>query len=135
MDQFASDLVRDLAIARLLITQWWELLDRAGALWRYAPSGSPANLFSRPPAWIPREARVPLQAIFDDLALWHGARWPEVPLEAMLTLGTARAALTRAWPALLENDHVTLRTLLRIALQRYGEHGFMTPRCSLHWLS
>jgi uncharacterized protein YjhX (UPF0386 family) len=37
-DQFASDLVRDLAVARLLITGGWDLLDQADAP-RWAPRG------------------------------------------------------------------------------------------------
>jgi hypothetical protein len=127
-DQFASDLLRDLAVARLLITQGWDLLDRAGApRWalravRLACQSTLAGAGSDSEG-----ARIPLQATFDDLAKRHGERWAELPSEAMLTLGSARDVLARAWPALLEDDRSTLRMLLRLALQRYCEHGFGDP--------
>jgi hypothetical protein len=100
-DEFASDLVRDLAIARLLITSGWHLLDQAGApRWalraarlacqaRLAAAGAGSEL-----------ERTTIQAVFDELAKEHGSRWAEVPMEALLTLGNAQDALTRAWPAL-----------------------------------
>jgi hypothetical protein len=123
-DQLASDLVRDLAVARLLITDGFDLLAEAGA-----------------PRWALRAVRLAcqailsagpnteerwgwLQSVFGDVAARHGRRWAEVPLEAMLTLGSPQQALTRAWPGLLAEQRAGLRTLLRLALQRYTRHGF-----------
>ena len=48
-DRFASDLVTDLAVAQLLITEGWELLSRAGA-----------------PRWALRAARLACQAVIID---------------------------------------------------------------------
>jgi hypothetical protein len=126
-DQFASDLVRDLAVARLLITEGWDVIDRAGAP-RWALRAVRLACQSALAAAEDSEgARIPLQAAFDDLAKRHGGRWSEVPLEAMLTLGTVRDVLARAWPTLVEGDRSTLRTLLHLSLQRYTEHGFADP--------
>ena len=71
--------------------------------------------------------RINLETVFVGLAGTHGQRWAEVPLEALLTLGTARDVLTRAWPALLAARHAGLRTVLRLALQRYSRHEIGDP--------
>jgi hypothetical protein len=127
-DEFASDLVRDFAVARLLIVDGWGILDQAEApRWtlravrlacqaRFVDAGEETEA-----------ARAQLQAEFQALGERHGSRWAEVPLEALLTLGTAGAALSRAWPALVERETTELRTLLRLALQRYSSLGFGEP--------
>lgn len=69
------------------------------------------------------EAWGRLQTTFADLAAQHGQRWAEVPLEAMLTLGSSQEALARVWPKLLVDEAAGLWTLLRLALQRFAEHG------------
>jgi hypothetical protein len=123
-DQFASDLVRDLSVARLLIIEGWGLLAQAGApRWalRAVRLACQATLSAGPNA---EEAWGRLQSVFGDLAAQHGQRWAEVPLEAMLTLGSPQEPLTRVWPGLLGEQRAGLRTLLRLALQRYSEHGF-----------
>jgi hypothetical protein len=119
-DQFAGDLVRDFALARLLIVDGWEPLDLAGApRWairavRLACQGALIAAGSN------RErVRVGLHATFDDLATRHGTRWSELPVEALLTLGSARDALAEAWPAIAAADDTELMTLLRLAEQRY----------------
>jgi hypothetical protein len=122
-DEFASDLIRDLAVARLLISAGWALLvQAAGPRWALRASrlACQATLAS---AQVGTEARTDIQAVFDGLAAEHGPRWAEVPLEAMLTLGTASEALSRAWPDLLAGDRAGLRTVLRLALQRYAVYG------------
>lgn len=126
-DQFASDLIRDLTVARLLIEEGWALLDAAGApRWalrsvRLACQASLAN------AQDTEQVRLLLDGQFERLAERHGVRWLEVPLEALLTLGTAEEALRRAWPALLANEQAGLKTLLRLALDRYTQHGVGDP--------
>jgi len=123
-DEFASDLIRDLAVARLLISAGWDLLGQAAApRWalraaRLACQATLAGANSGTEA-----ARLKIQAAFDGLADEHGPRWAEIPLEAMLTLGAAGQALARAWPDLLADDRAALRTVLRLALQRYAAHG------------
>jgi hypothetical protein len=127
-DQFASDLIRDLAVARLLITGGWPLLDQADApRWalRAARLACQAALAAAGPA--SETTRISLEAVFGGLAGTHGQRWAEVPLEAQLTLGTALYVLTRAWPALLGARHAGLRTVLRLALQRYSRHEIGDP--------
>lgn len=57
------------------------------------------------------------------LAAAYGQRWAEVPLEALLTVGTAGDALTRAWPALVAGQREGVKTLLRLAQQRYAPNG------------
>ena len=64
-----------------------------------------------------------LQSTFIGLATEHGQRWAEVPLEAILTLGSSEEAFARVWPKLLAEKAVGLRTLLRLALQRHAEGG------------
>ncbi len=107
-DQFASDLIRDLAVARVLITQGWEIIDRAGApRWALRAVRLACQSVLAAAGANSEAARVPLQATFDDLAERHGTRWAEVPLEAVLTLGSAGDVLARAWPTLLEGDRPT----------------------------
>lgn len=126
-DQFASDLIRDLAVARLLITDGWGVLDAADAP-RWALRAVRLACQAKLAAATDTEAvRVVMQATFDDLARRHGARWAEVPLEAILTLGSARDALTNAQPQVVADDGALLRILLRLALQRYTEYGFGDP--------
>lgn len=139
-DEFASDLVRDFAVARLLCIEGYEPLASAGA-----------------PRWAIRAARLACQAAlaasgerseqerreqqtqFQQLAGEHGERWAELPLEAMLPLGDA---LERAWPALSSGSCEELATLVRLALQRYvdfdlGQPASLTPLVKLlcdHWV-
>ena len=114
----------DLAVARLFITKGWELLSRA-----------------RAPRWALRAARLACQAtiidagsgselvraelhgVFGQVAGQAGTRWAEVPDEALLTIGAGRQALARAWPVLLAAGHAGLRTILRLADQRYVAGG------------
>ena len=120
-DDFASDLVRDFALARLM--------RRDG----YKPLLSTVD----PPRWALRAARLACQAAlsapgdsedarraqqaqFDQVAGTGGARWSEVPLEALLTLPDA---LDRAWSALSTDPEQGLATLIRVALQRYTAFG------------
>lgn len=118
-DQLASDLVRDFSVAKLLIRDGFGLLDDAGApRWALRATRLACQVVLAR-ADDTESVRERLQAEFNDLASRHGFRWEEVPLEAALTLGSAEEVLTRAWPALLEDEGDGLRTLLRLALQRY----------------
>ncbi len=117
-DRFASDLVRDMAIVRMLVTDGFDLLAAAEA-----------------PRWALRAARVACQAqlldstdfrrsfsmmrtTFEQFAAKHGSRWSDVPWEAVLTLGDASDVLQQAWPDLQRDQHAGLRTAIRIAMQR-----------------
>ncbi|GHD76256.1 hypothetical protein ACFQL8_26795 [Streptomyces goshikiensis] len=126
-DRFASDLVRDMAVVRLLVTDGFALLSTADA-----------------PRWALRAARVACQAhllgaddgerslahlrtVFDGIAADHGERWSDVPWEAVLTLGAAGTVLGRVWPALQTDQQAGLRTVIRLAMQRYASHGVGDP--------
>ena len=126
-DRFASDLVRDMAVVRLLVTDGFALLSTADA-----------------PRWGLRAARVACQAhllgtddverslahlrtVFDGIAADHGERWSDVPWEAVLTLGAAGKVLRRVWPALQTDQQAGLRTVIRLAMQRYASHGVGDP--------
>jgi hypothetical protein len=68
-----------------------------------------------------------LRAVFGDLAVRFGQRWADLPLEALLTLGDAHAAITTAWPQLTSDSGAGARTLVRLALQRNTTHGTGDP--------
>ena len=122
-DDFANDLIRDFALAKLLRVEGYGPLTATG----------------EPPRWAMRAARLACQAAlaaagdgsekarrteqtqFDDqLAAVGGARWSEIPLQAVLTLPDA---LERAWPALSSDPGQGMSTLIRVALQRYTGFG------------
>ncbi|AXE24131.1 hypothetical protein C0216_12280 [Streptomyces globosus] len=126
-DRFASDLVRDMAVVRLLVTEGFVLLSAADA-----------------PRWALRAARVACQArllsaddversladlrtVFDEIASDHGERWSDVPWEAVLTLGAAGEVLGRVRPALQTDRQAGLRTFIRLAMQRYAPYGVGDP--------
>jgi hypothetical protein len=136
-DRFASDLVTDLALARLFITGGWELLRRAGApRWALRAARLACQAILVDAGTDSETARAEVQAAFDEVAQQAGPRWAEVPAEALLTIGTAGQALTRAWPCLLAADEAGLQTVLRLAQQRYvtsgvGEVTVLEPLVSL----
>lgn len=122
--EFASDLITDLAVAHLLITEGWGTLSRGGApRWalRAARLACQAALIDAGTG--SEHARTDLHAAFAQIAGHGGDRWAEVPDEALLTIGAGRQTLARAWPALLTGNHAGLRTLLRLARQRYVNYG------------
>lgn len=118
-EEFASDLVRDLAVARLLLVDGWGVLADAEA-----------------PRWALRAAKLACQAslagtdqaevraTFDALASGHGRRWAEVPLEALLTASGAAEKIERSWPAL---SAVQRGILLRLGQDRYTSDGVGDP--------
>jgi hypothetical protein len=123
-DEFASDLITDLAVARLLITEGWGLLSRGGApRWalRAARLACQAALIDAGTG--SEQARTDLHAAFAQIAEQGGDRWAEVPEEALLTIGAGRQTLATAWPNLLTGNRAGLRTLLRLARQRYVTYG------------
>ena len=123
-DQFASDLVADLAVARLFITGGWQLLSRGGApRWALRAARLACQAMIVSAGAESEQARAELQAVFDEVAEQAGPRWAEVPAEALLTIGAGRQTLARAWPALLAADRAGLQTLLRLAHQRYVADG------------
>lgn len=123
-DKFASDLVTDLAVARLLITEGWQFLSSSGApRWALRAARLACQAVIVGAGADSEQARAELHAVFDEVAEQAGPRWAEVPDEALLTIGAGRQALARAWPALLAADRSGLQTLLRLAEQRYVADG------------
>jgi len=95
--EFATDLVRDFSVARLLLLEGWAPLDAAGApRWaiRAARLACQGRLLRAGPD-RERERRL-LTSEFAEMSARHGARWAEIPAEALLTLGDARDALAEA---------------------------------------
>ena len=127
-DVFASDLIRDFAIARLLIVEGWDVLTSAEApRWALRAVRLACQAALVQGGRETEAARLKLQAEFDAIGDNFGRRWIEVPLEALLTLGDDGKALERAWPALTDGEAEGLSTVLRIATQRYSTHGFGEP--------
>ena len=69
-----------------------------------------------------------VQAAFDYVAAaGHGARWADLPSEALLTLGDPGPLLADAWPELRAGDEAGLRRLFRIVEQRHRDGGVLDP--------
>ena len=123
--EFANDLVRDFSLARLLLVEGSAPLDDAGApRWaiRAARLACQGRLLRAGPDR--EQERGLLTSEFAEISDRHGARWAEIPAEALLTLGDARDALADAWPSLTGASRDELATLVRLAEQRYTEAGF-----------
>jgi hypothetical protein len=127
-DAFASDLIRDLALTRLLITEGWGILDEAvdprRAL-RAARLACQSRLNAAGGDFL--RAGASLRSEFEHVATRHGERWAEIPLEAMLTLTAARQALAEVWSKLATHRYKGLGTVARLALQRYVRGGVGDP--------
>jgi len=134
-DDFASDVVRDLATARLLVKDTVTVLDQAGApRWviRAARIASQVALVDAQrrepgdPAAI-RGAFRRLQAAFDQLASRHGDRWADVPLDAALTAGHAEAIFDACSEDLLADNARLLARVLRLVAQRHSAMDAADP--------
>jgi hypothetical protein len=121
-DEFATDLIRDFALARLFLIDEWAPLRGAGApRWALRAARLACQARFAQSGRATENARTELQEVFDSLALEYGDRWADIPLEALITLGSAHDALVRAWPALASDDGKSLERLLRLVLQRYTD--------------
>ncbi len=123
--EFAHDEVRRYAVARLL------LADRAPAAkimkvgaprWSLAAARLACQALLAQPdtAVTPLRGRLAvLQASFDELVkAGHGARWGDVPGEALLTIGSPGPVLRDAWPELHTESAAGLQRLSRLVKQR-----------------
>jgi hypothetical protein len=134
-DEFASDVVRDLAIARLFIKEGIPALDQAGApRWaiRAARIASQTALVyaQRREAGNSAAMRTALrqqQAAFEQLASRHGDRWADVPLDAALTSGPAEAIFDACSADLLADNARLLARILRLVTQRHSTLSAADP--------
>ena len=123
--EFAHDEVRRYAVARFLLVNRSPAsrIKTAGApRWSLAAARLACQelLAESDKAANPLRYRFPmLQASFDALVeAGHGARWGDVPAEALLTIGNPGAVLRDAWPELLTDDAAGLKRLCRLVDQR-----------------
>ena len=123
--EFAHDEVRRYAVARLLLAGKAPAsrIIRAGApRWSLAAARLACQELLAEPntATNPLRSRfAALQASFDALVdAGHGARWGDVPGEALVTLANSGAVLRDAWPELRADDAAGLRRLARLVDQR-----------------
>ncbi len=127
-DDFANDVVRDFATARLLITSPTNnLLAQANApRWSLRAARLACQTALIQAGVNTNDALAAARSSFDSLASTHGERWADVPWEAVITLGSARAVLLRAAPTLLERRGAGLAQLLRVVRQRFAR-GSIIP--------
>lgn len=127
-DSFANDLVRDLGVASLLLSDHSQLRNATAPRWalRAARLACQARLANSLPDC--ESERDKLQSEYSSLANAYGDRWADVPWEALATLGDPTQPLERAWPSLIANEALELQRLIRVLKQRYAEGGsFLDP--------
>ena len=132
---FAHDEVRRYAVARLLLAEGdpTSRIFNAGAP-RWALGA--ARLACQALLALPNTHATPLrgrfaglQKSFDRLVeAGYGARWGDVPGEALVTLADSSAVLRDAWPELSADDSAGLQRLARLVNQRLrNDNGIVNP--------
>ena len=123
--EFAHDEVRRYAVARLLLSEETpasRMLQAGAPRWSLSAAQLACQTWMQRPhtATTPLTGRLStLQESFDRLVkAGHGARWGDVPGEALLALADPQAVLREAWPELVADDAVGLRRLARLVDQR-----------------
>ncbi|MEH0555534.1 SEFIR domain-containing protein [Streptomyces sp. B21-101] len=119
-ESFFNDVVRDFATARLLLTDGFECLRAAEApRWAIRAAGVACQArLARPGSGGVDSALAELVRFFDGLAIEHGARWADVPWEAVLSTGAAESVVRAATPMLLGEHGRRLTQLLSVAERR-----------------
>ena len=124
--EFAHEEVRRYAVARLLLfgdTPASRVMQARGPRWSLSAARLACQVWLGPPdtATTPSCGRfAALQESFDALVeAGHGARWGDVPGEALLALADPEVVLREAWPGLLAADAAGLRRLARLVVQRH----------------
>ena len=114
--EFAHDEVRRYAVARFMLADRApasEILKAEAPRWSLAAARLACQELLAEPDTATTSLRgrfAALQASFDALVdAGHGARWGDVPCEALLKLANPGAVLRDAWPELLTDDAAGLR--------------------------
>jgi hypothetical protein len=126
--EFSHDELRRFAVARVLLadgTLGQAVLEAGAPRWALSAARLACQaLLDRPDsASTPLRGRFArLQAAFDDVVdAGHGARWADLPAEALLTLGDPGPVLADAWAELCEGDGTGLRRVIRLINQRHRD--------------
>ena len=132
---FSHDEVRRYAVARLLLAErdpMSRILSAGAPRWALGAARLACQaLLGKPdtPATPLRGRFTKLQASFDQLVeVGHGARWGDVPGEALITLADFSEVLRDAWPELRADDSAGLQRLARLVDQRLPkDKGIVDP--------
>ncbi|MFD9007579.1 hypothetical protein [Streptomyces sp. NPDC059552] len=140
-ETFASDVVRDFATTRLVLLDGLSVLKDAGApRWALRASlvACQARLLEALESDAVDETLSDLIAFFDQMAAVHGARWADIPWEAVLSVGVAPQLVLVATQLLLRDRGANAGMLLRVAEQRFVASGRAEPlpiEALVVWLS
>lgn len=134
LPEFAHDELRRFAVARTLLVDRnpaGELLRIGAPRWALSSAtlAAQALLAEYDPDDPPSDSRLgALQSAFDTLSTaGHGARWSDVPVEALLSLGDPASLLVDAWPQLTADDADGLKRVLRLLSQRHRAEAVVDP--------
>ena len=120
--EFEHDEVRRYAVARLLLAKKdpaSRIMEAGAPRWSLAAARLACQELLAQTAAPLRDRFAALQTSFNALVdAGHGARWVDVPGEAVLTIPNPEAVLRDAWPGLLSDDAAGLRRLARLVGQR-----------------
>jgi hypothetical protein len=134
-DEFATDTVRDFALARLFLREGVETLRAAGApRWalRAARLACQSRLIGAAQGAVDRVAAVAaelrtLREQFAALAQECGDRWADLPWEAGLSAGPADALIEASTADLLDLERGPLARVVRLGRQRFTSLGVADP--------
>ena len=122
---FSHDEVRRYAVSRLLLAErdpTSRILSAGAPRWALGAATLACQVLLDEPdtPTTPLGGRfTTLQASFDQLVkAEHGARWGDVPGEALVTIADFSAVLKDAWPELRADDSAGLQRLARLVKQR-----------------
>ena len=132
---FAHDEVRRYAVARLLLAEGdpaSRILSAGAPRWALGAARLACQVLLNEPDTVATPLRgrfAALQASFNGLVTeGHGARWGDVPSEALITLADPGEVLRDAWPKLRADDDAGLRRLARLVDQRLrDDNGIVNP--------
>jgi hypothetical protein len=123
-DRFASDVLRDFALTRLLLRHGLAVLaDLSAPRWAVRATRLLAQArLAREATSTFMHAWAEVQSDFAALASEHGARWAELPWEALLTAGWAPRALHELTPALVGDADLRAQAI-RTVMLRFSNAG------------